>query len=177
MGKRGKQPLTADELMRRGSWRAKSRAKTELHLPEDTPEPPSWLRPEALDAWKNIIPEVAQGGHLTQSDQLALAGLCQTVAKWRICEEFLAKYGDTQRVVIRDSQGNKTVAVRQFPQAALSIKLWESILRMCQHFGLTPSARVGMAIHKPEKPANPLTEFAAKLAEIKKKRAAAGPCD
>lgn len=75
---------------------------------------------------------------LTKIDGNALARYCQLWSRWIRAEQFLQKYGDTYP--LKDESGN----VRCFmpwPQVAIANKLSQSLTRLEQEFGLTPSSR------------------------------------
>lgn len=178
MGKRGRQPLPSAELKRRGSWRATGRAESEMPAPLGQPPMPRWIDRKAQTLYKTLSRELDRSGVLSTIDQGALGRYCELFSLWRDAALDVRQRGQIFEVPIIDRAG-EIVGYNRIPNP--SVKQLQNysaeLLRLENNFGLTPSARVGMAIHKPEKPANPLTEFAAKLAEIKKKRAAAGPCD
>jgi len=141
VGRRGpvRTPTRVLELHR--SWRAKARA--------DEPEPerkrpvcPRWLRDEAKRVWRELIPQLESMGTLGRCDRNALARYCQTWAKWRVAEEFLAESGD---VYVRRGDSGKIEAIKEYPQASLALRLADQLLKLEREFGLTPSARAGLA--------------------------------
>ena len=144
MGKRGPAPTPTKILEVRGSWRAGAR--------QDEPQPeakrpvcPAWLMPEAKRAWRELAPQLDRMGVLGKCDRNALARYCQTWAKWRAAEEWIMEHGD--HVVVRDKDGRATGIVEP-PQVGRTIRLADQLLRLEQHFGLTPSARAGLATRK-----------------------------
>ena len=178
MGKRGPKPLPAAELKRRGSWLAKPRAESEMPAPLGQPPMPRWIDRKAQTLYRTLTRELDRSGVLSTIDQGALGRYCELFSLWRDAALDVRQRGQIFEVPVIDRTG-EIVGYNRVPNP--SVKQLQNysaeLLRLENNFGLTPSARVGLALHKPEKPANPLTEFAAKLAEIKKKRAAAGPSD
>ena len=148
MGRRGPARTPTNVLRMRGSWLAKER--------EDEPQPkrerpicPKWLRLEAKRAWRRLIPQIDGMGILGKCDRGVLARYCQTYAKWREAEEFLAKNGDIYAV--RDKAGAVT-EFRQYPQVSTAIRLSDHLLRIEKEFGLTAAARANLAKPKEKDP-------------------------
>ena len=143
MGKRGPAKTPTAILERRGSWRAKERTG-EPEFEDDVPQCPLWLRAEAKEAWEEIVPRLAAvPGLLKSVDRNALSRYCQTWAKWRACEDFLAKHGDVYP--IKDAFG-ETTGMKQYPQVLTSIKLDQSLKDTEKQFGMTASARAGLSV-------------------------------
>lgn len=147
MGERGPARTPTRLLDLRGSWRAKLR-KDEPQPDRSRPQCPRWLRTEAKRAWKRLVPQLEAMGVLARCDRNALARYCQTFAKWRECEEWLMQNGSV--FPIKDGSG-QPVGLGEFPQVARAMRLGEQLLRLEKQFGLTPSARAGLAIdhHNP----------------------------
>jgi P27 family predicted phage terminase small subunit len=137
MGKRGPPKTPTKILHLRGSWRSKIRGGEPI--PDKfLPDCPAYLRPLAKEAWAILAQQLDNMGVLGATDVNALARYCQTWAKWRECEDFLAQHGPTMPV--RDEAG-KLVELKAWPQATLSLKLGDTLARLENQFGLTPAAR------------------------------------
>ena len=154
MGRRGPRPTPTNILNMRGSWRAT--ARTDEPEPErDTPACPKWLRPAAKRAWRELVPQLEGMGILGTCDRNALIRYCEVWARWRAAEEFLIQSGDMY-VVRGPATSQKAVgpilAVKEYPQSQLAIRLADQLLKLEREFGLTPSARASMA--KPRDNAN-----------------------
>src|SRR5574343_91841 len=54
---------------------------------------PAWLKKDAKTEWDRVVPELRRVGLLTMVDQAALAGYCESWAKWKEAETYLNKYG------------------------------------------------------------------------------------
>ena len=161
MGERGPAPTPTRILKMRDSWRAKAR--------EDEPEPdpgrprcPSWLSKEARRAWRELLPQIDRMGLLSKTDRNALTRYCQSWANWRRAEEWLMEHGDVYPE--KDASG-KVVGMKEFPQVGTAIRLSEHLLRFEKQFGLTPSARAGLALPRD----NPHENRGKKSAEDRKR--------
>ena len=78
-----------------------------------------------------------QIGILTEMDMTAFAGYCQAYARWKEAEEFLSKHGS----IIKTPNGY----LQQVPQVSISQTNLKIMLKFCEQFGLTPSARNRLA--------------------------------
>jgi len=137
MGKRGPPPTPTTILLRRGSYRAQGRDGEPT--PEAArPEQPAWLSKEAAAAWEQIVPELDAMGLLGRIDSNALARYCTLWARWRDCEDRIAKYGD--QFTVKDKDGN-AVGFKPLPYANQAVKIAQILGRLEGEFGMTPSAR------------------------------------
>ncbi len=137
MGRRGPPPTPTRVLRMRGSWRGNRNPREPA--PQGTaPRRPKWLDPDAAAAWTNLAPLLAGMGLLASADANALARYCTLWARWRKAEEFLRQHGETHLVKGGDG-GVRGLA--PYPQVRIAAMLAEQLLRLEQHFGMTPSAR------------------------------------
>ena len=74
-----------------------------------------------------------QMGLLTEMDMAAFAGYCQAYARWKEAEEFITQHG----TMIRTPNGY----LQQVPQVSIAQTNLKIMLKFCEQFGLTPSAR------------------------------------
>ena len=74
-----------------------------------------------------------QMGLLTEMDMAAFAGYCQAYARWKEAEEFITQHG----AMVRTPNGY----LQQVPQVSIAQTNMKIMLRFCEQFGLTPSAR------------------------------------
>jgi len=72
-------------------------------------------------------------GLLTEMDMAAFAGYCQAYARWKEAEEFITQHG----TMIRTPNGY----LQQVPQVSIAQTNLKIMLKFCEQFGLTPSAR------------------------------------
>ena len=161
MGERGPAPRPARILKIRDSWRAKAR-EGEPEPAEGRPRCPLWLSKEAKRAWREVIPQLERMGLLAKCDRSAIMRYCQTLAMWREAAEFLAEHGSIYPE--KDAAG-RLVAIREYPQVARAVRLSEHLLRLEKQFGLTSSARAGLALPRD----NPLENRGKKRAEDRKR--------
>lgn len=104
------------------------------------PKCPSWLDAEAKREWRRIAPALERLGLLTEIDGAALAGYCQSYARWRQCQQVLAKDGLT----FKTESGY--MAAR--PEVAIANRALIEIRAFCAQFGMTPSARARMQLYE-----------------------------
>jgi len=125
-----------------GSPAAKKR-KQEPKPPPGRPICPTFIDKCAKAAWRQLIPQLAEMGVLTQVDRNALIRYCQTWSRWRRCAEFINDHGETYQ--LKDDQGNFK-CLQQWPQVAIYNKLSDTLSKLESEFGLTPSARAGLQV-------------------------------
>ena len=97
------------------------------------PRCPVWVEAEAKKEWRRMGRILEQLGLLTEMDMAAFAGYCQAYARWKEAEEFISQHG----TMIRTPNGY----LQQVPQVSIAQTNMKIMLRFCEQFGLTPSAR------------------------------------
>ena len=97
------------------------------------PACPKWLEPEAKKEWRRLAKQMEAIGILTEVDMAAFAGYCQAYARWKEAEEFLTQHGS----MVRTPNGY----LQQVPQVSIAQTNMKIMLKFCEQFGLTPSAR------------------------------------
>lgn len=142
MGARGPRPTPNKVLRLRGSWRADLNPG-EPKPPAGKPTCPAWLDDEAKAAWRQLVPMLHITGLLTQIDRNALARYCQLFARWKKCELFIQKYGNTYP--LKDDKG-AIKCFMQFPEVSIANSLAKQLTRLEQEFGLTPSSRSRISV-------------------------------
>lgn len=155
MGNRGPPPTPTKVLKLRGSRRGNMN-KNEPEPETGRPKCPSWINTRAKRYWKVLIPMLDQMGVLTKIDGNSLTRYVVMLARWRACIEFLEEHGDTYptKRAYKGPDGKfreMVTGFANFPQVSESQKLAESLLRLEDRFGLTPSARARLEV--PNKPA------------------------
>ena len=100
------------------------------------PACPKWLEPEAKKEWRRLAKQMEAIGILTEVDMAAFAGYCQAYARWKGAEEFITRHGD----MVRTPNGY----LQQVPQVSIAQTNLKIMLKFCEQFGLTPSARSRM---------------------------------
>jgi P27 family predicted phage terminase small subunit len=114
---------------------------------------PGWLMPEAKKEWERIAGDLEVMGLLTQVDQAAFAGYCQSWAKYLEAEKLLDKEG----TVIVSAKGN----VNANPAIWISSSSLKQMLKFAVEFGLTPSSRgrISVASKGPGDPMDSMDEL------------------
>ena len=152
MGRRGPVATPTEILKRRGSREVAKRDR------EPKPEPgaprcPSWLDKESKTAWKNIVSQLVALGVVTKIDGNALARYCRMFVRWKQCDAFIKKYGESYATGYRDG---KPTSFQQFPEVGILNQLEAKLIKIEQEFGLTPAARarieVGVKVGEPSDP-------------------------
>ncbi len=155
MGLRGPSRIPKEILKMRGSWRA------DAHGPEPEAERaklrcPSWLRPMAKTAWRKVVRQMGIMGILTMADENLVARYCETWARWRKANEFIAKNGESYTV----REGRKIIGIHKYAETVVASQLLSALTKMEDRMGLSPSARASLAVdnknrveHEPEEKA------------------------
>lgn len=109
------------------------------------PEPPAWLPPLAKQEWSRVMPDLFMTGIYQASDESMLAAYCMAFYHWCEAEQDFAKMaamdGVTHARMMRTTNGNAI----QNPMVGIISTTRRDLERLASHFGLTPSARVGIA--------------------------------
>ena len=143
MGKRGPTPTPTETLRRQGRYR-QDRRKHEPTAPSAGSKKPQWVKGLAAKHWRQIAPLLIEAKLLTVLDTIALGLLCDALAEYLEAGEIIeaaAKCGQVKFISVTD-KGN----VIQHPVVGVRNKAWERVIKLARQFGMTPSARAGMAI-------------------------------
>ena len=146
MGRRGPSPKPTALKLLQGNPGKRPLNEREPKPRKDMPRCPAWLSSEAKKVWRRLVPELRAMRVLTIVDGDALAAYCQTFARWRAAEEYLARHGDVYP--IRD-EARRIKCMQQFPQVAIARSLLQILRAYQQEFGLTPSSRTGIRAAEP----------------------------
>jgi P27 family predicted phage terminase small subunit len=116
---------------------------------EQLPEPPAFLMPAAKAEWHQRAGELHALGLLASLDVMLFAAYCQSVARWLLAEELLAKAiadaaadgDDGGGLLVAGAKGGLVVnpLLRVTADAAMAM------LRLAGEFGLGPAARARIA--------------------------------
>jgi P27 family predicted phage terminase small subunit len=110
-------------LARRGAHRAKTRVDEPIP-DKNEPKPPKWLKPKELTVWKHLIPKLRGMCLLSATDDETIALYC------RACVLYVQLTASAASVK-KNSSAIGMLAAR--------------IERFNKEFGLSPSARAGLA--------------------------------
>lgn len=137
MGRRGPAPRpTALKLI---EGERESRINREEPLArEEPPEAPEELAPEVREVWDYTLAELTVMGLAKAADRDALVCFCEAVVNHRKASALLAR----SPVLVKGLHGN---LVRN-PALAVQRDSAQLIRAFAQEFGLTPSARSGIAV-------------------------------
>ena len=113
-----------------------------------TPFCPAWLDIMAKREWRRIAPVLKKLGLLTVIDRTALAGYCQSYARWRNAEMLITKHNMYYK---------KKDTIKTMPFVREAQKYLEICKAMCVEFGMTPSSRGRMMM--PGESVNEKDEF------------------
>lgn len=133
MAQRGRKPKPTALKMLEGNPGGRPLNTKEPKPAKKAPRCPSWLEDEAKKEWKRMAKVLEQMGLLTEMDMAAFAGYCQAYARWKEAEEFLTQHGS----MVRTPNGY----LQQVPQVSIAQTNMKIMLKFCEQFGLTPSAR------------------------------------
>ncbi len=147
MGRRGPPPKPTRLKLLEGNPGKRRLNRREPKPRLEAPRCPVWLSEEAKTVWRRTVLELKRAGVLTVVDGDALAAYCQTYARWKAAEEFLANHGDVYP--LRDENG-RIKYMQQFPQVSIARNLLHLLRGYQQEFGLTPSSRSRIEIQAAE---------------------------
>ena len=136
MAVRGRKPKPTAIKELEGNPGKRPLNKNEPKPDKKAPRCPAWLEEEAKKEWKRTGTMLEQLGLLTEMDMAAFAGYCQAYARWKEAEEFITQHG----TMIRTPNGY----LQQVPQVSIAQTNLKIMLKFCEQFGLTPSARSRM---------------------------------
>ena len=92
--------------------------------------------------WRRVAPILERLGLLTEADGTALAGYCQSYARWRECEAIIDEEGPVYET--ESVQGGRMV--RSHPAIRAGQSHLAQVRFFCAEFGLTPSSRGRMTV-------------------------------
>lgn len=159
MAKRGRKPLSKQELELRGLERAKGRANT-IIAPGGEPAKPQDLSERATEIWHEIVSYLRDIHQLSPSDGKALTRLCTLIDMWEQAQRFIAENGATYKT----REGG---IIRERPEMSRMLRLEALVQRLEKEFLLTPASRVGMPSVQSPEPYNPKNRFFPDTAEYK----------
>ena len=148
MGKRGPRKEPTILKIAKGNPGKRPINENEPKPAADAVQPPSWVSGKSLEKWQEVAPKLLAMGVLTNADVETLARYCTMHEQYVKYLEEIRQGGDV--LVVRDDSGNVKY-MQSTPAATMLMKLATSMLRIEQEFGLTPSARTGIATTQSKK--------------------------
>lgn len=163
MGLRGPQPKPTAQRLLEGNPGHQTMNKFEAQPPKITSIPaPDWFGEEARRYWNRLIPMLANIGMLTEADLPTIERYCDFLADWRHCRDFIATVGKgnifypiTEVIEVTNPETGLLVKkekiryMQEYPHVAKKLKISEHLLRIEQHFGMTPAARTRIMAEPP----------------------------
>ncbi len=137
LAQRGRKPKPTALKKLEGNPGRRKLNESEPKPGKKAPRCPAWLEEEAKREWKRTGKILEYMGLLTEMDMTAFAGYCQAYARWKEAEEFITQHG----TMIRTPNGY----LQQVPQVSIAQTNLKIMLKFCEQFGLTPSARSRIA--------------------------------
>jgi P27 family predicted phage terminase small subunit len=151
MGKRGPAPQPTNIRLLRGNPGKRPFNKREPQPTPKAPEPPPFLKREALEEWHRLAPELERLGLLTIVDRAGLAAYCQAYQRWIQAERKVNREGLVLNAKSRYAQAHPAIVIAQ-----RSMQLMRAF---AAEFGLTPSSRTRLAVPRSEKEPDALEEW------------------
>ena len=121
-----------------GSLRADRKGKDAPQPPDALPRCPDHLSHAAKKEWRRLATPLWRMGVLTVADRAALAAYCQAWGRWVEAEEKIAGTPP----LIKSPSGH----VQQSPWISIANKQLELMARYMRELGLTPAARMKLAV-------------------------------
>ncbi len=140
MAIRGRKPKPTSLKLLEGNPGKRPLNKDEIQMSRVISKCPDWLENAAKAEWARMSPILEDIGVLTEADIIAFAGYCQAYARWKEAEEFLSKNGS----IVKTPNGY----MQQVPQVSIAQTNLKIMLKFCEQFGLTPSARSRIMANK-----------------------------
>ena len=130
-GNPGKRPLPAPVSVKRG-----------------VPVKPDTLPPEASAAWDAVVPALAEVGVVDAIDGMALAALVVAHARRAQATAMLEEQGIVVMQTAANPKTGELYETRPMVNPAVKIERDASLelLRLAEHYGLTPVARVRLGL-------------------------------
>lgn len=143
-------PTKLKELAGNPGKRALNKAEPKPR--QKKPPCPKHLVGEARREWNRMSKQLFDLGLLTEVDRAALAGYCQTWARWVQAEEEMRK--PMFNMVTMTDSGYPVVS----PWMGIASQAMKQMLRFLTEFGMTPAARSRVTVVT-EQEADPYEEF------------------
>ena len=138
MGKRGPRKKPAKVHKQRGTFQPCRHAEPDVKPAAGIPEPPELLSEKAKKYWQSIGKQLHQAGLLADLDGIALWLLAESIELYVTASEEVS----AGRLTCMGESGNEY----QAPAVAIRNKAWAQVVKLCQEFGMTPSARTGLNV-------------------------------
>ena len=141
MGARGPVPQPTALKVLRGNPGKRALNRREPKPAPVPPKCPGWLDKVARQEWRRVVPVLDRLGLVTQADLQALAGYCQSWARWRQAEAEIAEGG----LIVDEDRGKYSIR-KANPAVAIAQKERQLMLAFGTRLGLSPSDRGRMTL-------------------------------
>ena len=122
------------------------------------PSPPEHISAKARTAWGYVSSLLDRMGVLTESDGLALEGLCEAYADMLAARQALEDRGEGLTYETTTKIGGRMI--RSFPEVAMAAEADRRLAYWLGRFGLTPADRSRVSANADHGVVNPFAEFA-----------------
>ena len=121
----------------------KKDSRTTPKVASELPDPPRWLSKEARAQWDTLAPTLHSAGLLTRLDAVLFGSYCATMARWIEAEQHL------------NTEGTTYVTPSGFTRPSvwfkISSNLSQQLLKLGEHYGLTPASRQRLKVELPSR--------------------------
>ena len=107
-------------------------------------EPPEHFDDGQRRLWANVCDVLAKVNALSIADQFALVRYVELLHEYRKAADWMAKQSDGNVVYPIRDKGGIVKSIRMLPQLKAMLEISNHLLRIEQHFGLTPSSRASI---------------------------------
>jgi P27 family predicted phage terminase small subunit len=160
-GRSGRKPKPTKMLKLQGGYRPDRHLRVEPEPEMAIPEPPKCLRGIALEEWSRITKLLAGVKCLAELDMGPLAAYCLEWGKYVNANNRLRV---VRSMLTESTKGTKMA----HPLLRVSDRALANMLRICEQFGMTPSARSRLDIHAAGGVEDPLANLIRRQAERRK---------
>jgi len=156
MGRRGPPKEPTPLRILRGNPSRTPIPKDEPKPAADNLAPPDWVTGEARAKYEEVAGRLAALGLLTNIDVDALGRYAVTFVEWKKHLVICQRGGDV--LYVKDESGRLKYA-SVAPSATLVAKHGQTLTRLAQEFGMTPSSRASLSVNGETKPNDPLSSW------------------
>lgn len=134
----------------------------EPEFPLKRPDPPDFLRDEALEEWERMVEKLSEVGMLTEADRGPLAAYCAAYGRWAKAEKAILKVAESDPLKSEGllNYSSSSGRITRHPLVDIADRALRDLLRCGIEFGLTPSSRSRVVVSRKQNKANPFAEHA-----------------
>jgi P27 family predicted phage terminase small subunit len=166
-GRSGRKPKPTAALKLAGGFRADRRLGDEPEPEVCIPDPPKFLRGEALAEWDRITTLLVELQCISRLDRATLAAYC---VEWRIYVTAHNRLRLNNSLLAESTKGTKMA----HPLLRVADRAFNNMMRICVEFGLTPASRSRLSMAASGEVEDPLDALIRAQAEQRRARRGAG---